>query len=251
MALSFDWAGVVADKPAQWLASGLVATLAVTVVASILATIIAVLLTAARCSPSAPLRGAGAVLVSIFRDSPLMVQILAWYFAAWNALPGDFKQWVMAEHPWANLPGDVTLMSPEFIASAVGLAVFGGVFISEEVRSGLAAVPRGQREAAVSQGLRDWTIFRRVLLPQGLSNAAQPVIGQYLNVMKLSSLTSAVGLAEITYQVRQIESFNSHALEAFAVGTILYLLIGVGMARVFALFIRPRVGRTRENSHVA
>lgn len=251
MALSFDWMGVLSGKPLEWLVSGLVATLAVTVVASIAGTIVAVFLTAARCSPSAPLRGAGAAVVSIFRDSPLMVQILAWYFAAWNALPGDFKQWVMAAHPWANLPGDVTLMSPEFIASAIALAVFGGVFISEEVRAGLAAVPRGQREAAISQGLREWTIFLRVLLPQGLANAAQPVIGQYLNLMKLSSLASAVGLAEITYQVRQIESFNSHALEAFAVGTALYLLIGVGLARTFALFIRPRVGHVGETSHAA
>ena len=53
------------------------------------------------------------------------------------------------------------------------------------------------------------------------------MVGQYLNLMKLSSLASGIGFAELTYQVRQIESYNAHALEAFAVGTALYLFAGV------------------------
>lgn len=67
------------------------------------------------------------------------------------------------------------------------------------------------------------------MLPQGLAHAWQPVVGQYLNLMKLSSLASGIGFAELTYQVRQIESYNAHALEAFTVGTVLYLLTGVLM----------------------
>ncbi|NHW17401.1 amino acid ABC transporter permease, partial [Escherichia coli] len=70
------------------------------------------------------------------------------------------------------------------------------------------------------------------LLPQGLANAWQPVVGQYLNLMKLSSLASGIGFAELTYQVRQIESYNAHALEAFTVGTVLYLLTGMLMGAV-------------------
>ncbi len=67
------------------------------------------------------------------------------------------------------------------------------------------------------------------MLPQALANAWQPIVGQYLNLMKLSSLASAIGFAELTYQVRQIESYNAHALEAFAVGTVLYLLFGLAL----------------------
>jgi polar amino acid transport system permease protein len=75
-------------------------------------------------------------------------------------------------------------------------------------------------------------LFRYILLPQGLANAWQPVVGQYLNLMKLSSLASGIGFAELTYQVRQIESYNAHALEAFTVGTVLYLLTGMLMGAV-------------------
>ncbi len=91
----------------------------------------------------------------------------------------------------------------------------------------MQSVPNGQREAALAQGFSTAGLLRHILLPQGLANAWQPVVGQYLNLMKLSSLASGIGFAELTYQVRQIESYNAHALEAFAVGTVLYLFTGV------------------------
>jgi polar amino acid transport system permease protein len=72
-----------------------------------------------------------------------------------------------------------------------------------------------------------------------MRNAWQPVVGQYLNLMKLSSLATGIGFAELTYQVRQIESYNAHALEAFAVGTVLYLALGLVMGGLFA-WLGPR-----------
>ncbi len=112
-----------------------------------------------------------------------------------------------------------------------GLGVFTSAFLVEEIASGLRAVSHGQREAALSQGFTPWQELRFILLPQGLGNARQPIVGQYLNLMKLSSLASGIGFAELTYQVRQIESYNAHALEAFAVGTALYLGAGGGDGR--------------------
>ncbi|MBL1563504.1 ABC transporter permease subunit, partial [Klebsiella pneumoniae] len=85
-----------------------------------------------------------------------------------------------------------------------GLGVFTSAFLVEEIASGLRAVSHGQREAALSQGFTPWQELRFILLPQGLGNAWQPIVGQYLNLMKLSSLASGIGFAELTYQVRQI-----------------------------------------------
>lgn len=87
-------------------------------------------------------------------------------------------------------------------------------------------------------------MFRYILLQQGLANAWQPVVGQYLNLMKLSSLASGIGFAELTYQVRQIESYNAHALEAFTFGTALYLLTGLVMGMVLVR-IGPHAKRKR------
>jgi len=81
-----------------------------------------------------------------------------------------------------------------------------------------------------------------------LNNAWQPVVGQYLNLMKLSSLATGIGFAELTYQTRQIESYNAHALEAFTVGSVLYLALGLVMSLLFNL---PRSWRamTRKEAY--
>lgn len=128
----------------------------------------------------------------------------------------------------------------------LGIGVFTSAFLIEEVESGLRSVPAGQREAALAQGFSAWRLFRYILLPQSLANAWQPVVGQYLNLMKLSSLASGIGFAELTYQVRQIESYNAHALEAFTVGTVLYLLTGVAMGMALV-----RIGPSVKRKHHA
>jgi polar amino acid transport system permease protein len=235
MGLSFDWKGVMTGEPLRWLASGLVTTCAVTVCAGILATVLAVVFVALRISSNPLAKYSAMGAISAFRNTPLLVQLLFWYFAAYGTLPPGARLWIMDDHPWALLPGGVTILTPEFIASTWGLGVFSAAFIAEEIRSGLLAVPSGQREAAASQGLGPWTILRRVLLPQAIGNAFEPVVGQYLNLMKLSSLACSIGLAEITYQVRQVESYNSHALEAFAVGTVLYLGLALVLERILNL----------------
>ncbi|MGO1310672.1 MAG: ABC transporter permease subunit, partial [Kluyvera intermedia] len=122
--------------------------------------------------------------VSIFRNTPLLVQLLFWYFAAWNFLPSELRNFINDPHEWSILPGNVWWLTPEFICSAWGLGVFTSAFLIEEVASGLRSVPDGQREAALAQGFSTAGLLRHVLLPQGLANAWQPVVGQYLNLMK-------------------------------------------------------------------
>ncbi|ANR77707.1 hypothetical protein BBB57_05200 [Kosakonia sacchari] len=235
MALHLDWAGVLTGQPAQWIISGFLTTLWVTVAGTVLATILTVLLLALRLAGGQVGRGAVAAWVSLFRNTPLLVQLLFWYFAAWNVLPQSFRQYVNDDHAFSILPGDVWWFTPEFLSSAWALGLFTAAFLVEEIQAGLHAVPRGQIEAAQSQGFGPLALFRWVLLPQGLQNAWQPVVGQYLNLMKLSSLATGIGLGELTYQTRQIESFNAHALEAFAIGSALYLLLGLVMSVLFNL----------------
>lgn len=224
---AMDWQGVLSGQPLQWIISGFLTTLWVTLAGIALATLLAVLLLTLRLTGNRVGGGVVNVWVSVFRNTPLLVQLMFWYFAAWNLLPREAINFINAEHPWSVLPGDVWWLTPEFICSAWGLGVFTSAFLVEEIAAGLQAVPGGQREAAIAQGFSSWKMLRHILLPQGLANAWQPIVGQYLNLMKLSSLASGIGFAELTYQVRQIESYNAHALEAFAAGTVLYLLTGI------------------------
>ena len=248
MGIHLDWAGVFTGQPAQWLTSGFLTTIWVTVIGVILATAMTVLLLALRLAGGRVGRAVVAGWVSLFRNTPLLVQLLFWYFAAWNVLPLAFRQYVNDDHVFSILPGDVWWFTPEFLSSAWALGLFTAAFLVEEIQAGLHAVPRGQIEAAKSQGFSDLALFRWVLLPQGLENAWQPVVGQYLNLMKLSSLATGIGFAELTYQTRQIESFNAHALEAFTVGSVLYLALGLVMSLLFNL---PRGWRAmaRKEAH--
>lgn len=248
MGIHLDWAGVFTGQPAQWLTSGFLTTIWVTVVGIILATAMTVFLLALRLAGGKVGRAVVAGWVSLFRNTPLLVQLLFWYFAARNVLPLAFRQYVNDDHAFSILPGDVWWFTPEFLSSAWALGLFTAAFLVEEIQAGLHAVPRGQIEAAKSQGFSDLALFRWVLLPQGLENARQPVVGQYLNLMKLSSLATGIGFAELTYQTRQIESFNAHALEAFTVGSVLYLALGLLMSLLFNL---PRGWRAmvRKEAH--
>ncbi|WES69485.1 amino acid ABC transporter permease [Superficieibacter sp. HKU1] len=241
-----DWQGVLTGQPLQWIISGFLTTLWVTVAGILLATVLAVLFLALRLAGGRVGNGLVAAWVSLFRNTPLLVQLLFWYFAAWNLLPLAFRDFINADHRWSILPGDVWWLTPEFICSAWGLGVFTSAFLIEEIESGLRAVTSGQREAALAQGFSTWRLFRLILLPQGLANAWQPIIGQYLNLMKLSSLASGIGFAELTYQVRQIESYNAHALEAFAVGTVLYLFTGI-IAGAILVRLGPKHARVAAN----
>ncbi|MBB1201267.1 amino acid ABC transporter permease [Enterobacteriaceae bacterium 89] len=232
--LHLDWHGVLSGQPLQWILSGYLTTLWVSLVGIALATVLALVLLTIRLGGGKAGFSFVAAWVSLFRNTPLLVQLLFWYFAAWNGLPDVLKSYVNADHNWSSLPGNVWWFTPEFLCSAWGLAAFTSAFLVEEIASGLNAVPAGQREAAIAQGFTKGGMLRNILLPPGLANAWQPVIGQYLNLFKLSSLASGIGFAELTYQVRQIESYNAHALEAFAVGTLLYLATGITIGMLLA-----------------
>ncbi|XBS71240.1 amino acid ABC transporter permease [Acerihabitans sp. KWT182] len=239
MSWHVDWAGVLTGQPLTWIVSGFLTTLYVTLAGGVLATLITLLMLALRLTPGRLGRAVAAAYVSVFRNTPLLVQLLFWYFAAWGALPQTWRFYIGDRHPWAVLPMNIPWLTPEFLCAAWGLALFTAAFLIEEIQAGLNSVPKGQTEAAVSQGFSQRQILAYILLPQGLVNAWQPLIGQYLNLMKLSSLASGIGFAELTYQISQIESYNAHALEGFAVGTGLYLLLGIVMGSLM-LWLGPK-----------
>lgn len=231
-----DWAGVLTGQPLQWIISGFLTTLYVSIAGSVLATLLVVLLIALRLSQSRLARGAVAAFVSVFRNTPLLVQLLFWYFAAYGALPQSWRFYIGDTHAWAVFPGNIPWLTPEFLCAAWGLGLFTAAFLVEEVQAGLNSVPKGQTEAAISQGFSRKTLLLSILLPQALTNAWQPITGQYLNLMKLSSLATGIGFSELTYQVSQIESYNAHAFEGFAVGTLLYLALGMILGGLMTVF---------------
>ena len=158
-------------------------------------------------------------------NTPLLVQLFFWYFASGEILPQALKIWLNTPHE-IELAG-LTLAWPsfEFIAGWFGLTLYSAPFIAEELRAGIAGIGRQQKSAALALGLTPWQSMRYVVLPQAVRIAMPPLLGQYMNVVKNSSLTMAIGVAELSYASRQVESQSLQTFEAFGVATILYIAI--------------------------
>lgn len=95
-----------------------------------------------------------------------------------------------------NFSGGMSL-SPEFLSLAFALSVYTATYIAEAIRSGIESVSKGQKEAAAAMGLSKKQALKLVILPQALRVAIPPIINQYLNLTKNSSLAAAIGYAEL------------------------------------------------------
>jgi general L-amino acid transport system permease protein len=129
------------------------------------------------------------------------------------------------------------VLSPEFLALAFALTIYTATFIAEAVRSGIEAVSHGQKEAAASMGFTPYQSLKLVVLPQAIRIAIPPIINQYLNLTKNSSLATAVGYPEIV-TVFAGTSLNQvgQAIEIIAMTMLVYLIISLGVSALLNWF---------------
>ncbi|GGY06429.1 amino acid ABC transporter permease [Paludibacterium paludis] len=218
--------GWLPARQLAFLADGLALTATLSLLVCVAATFLGTALAAAAGSRVVLLRYPARAFVLLHRNTPLMVQLLLWYFGAPGLLPEKAMFWLNTPHT-LETPGGVSLSWPSFevLAAFLALTFYAASFIAKEVEAGLAAVASGQREAARALGLDAWQAFRWVVLPQALAVIRRPLIGQYTGVIKNTSLTMAIGVAELSYRSRQVESETLLAFQAFAVATMLYLAL--------------------------
>ncbi|MDE9462188.1 amino acid ABC transporter permease [Xenorhabdus bovienii] len=216
---------LLAPEYLRWLWQGFLITLWLSACTIISSTFLGFMITAARDSQIKPLRWLVTAYTTVFRNTPLLVQLFFWYFASGQILPQAAMIWLNTSHeiPIAGL----TLAWPsfEFLAGFIGLTLYSAPFVAEELRAGIQGVGRGQKYAAHALGLTDWQAMRYVVLPQALKIAMPPLLGQYMNIVKNSSLTMAIGVAELSYASRQVETQSLQTFEAFGVATVLYIAL--------------------------
>lgn len=129
-----------------------------------------------------------------------------------------------------NFQGGLVL-SPEFLALTLALGVYTGAFIAEIVRAGILAVSHGQTEAAYALGIRPNFTMRLIILPQALRIIVPPLISQYLNLTKNSSLAIAVGYMDIVATIGGISlNQTGRALECMSIVLAIYLSISLSIS---------------------
>jgi His/Glu/Gln/Arg/opine family amino acid ABC transporter permease subunit len=217
----FDWSVLWSTQARQWLIEGVATTLAISALAWLLALALGILAGALRSLKLAPLRMLAAVYVEFFRNVPLLVWMFFWYFAVPPLLPQALQDWLY-DH------------GAEFAAGTAALGVYHGARFSEMIRAGIQAIPKTQLEAALSTGLSTAQAFRLVILPIALRLIVPPLTNETLNLLKNSSVALTIGVAELTFQTRQIETYTARAFEALTAGTLIYLILCLVIARVMA-----------------
>jgi general L-amino acid transport system permease protein len=223
---------------------GTLNTLRVALIGILFTTVLGTLVGVGKLSRNALVRLLCASYVELFRNIPLLLQLLMWYLLLTDMLPGLEQAWQLGgvylskgglSFPWwengtwsVPQPGAFAMegggsLTPEFLALLTGLTLYTAAFVAEVVRSGVQAVPRGQTEAALSLGLSRTQILRRITLPQALKVIVPPMTNQYLNLTKNSSLAVAIGYPDVVSIANTSLNQTGRALECIAVIMAVYL----------------------------
>ena len=216
MNYQFKWSVLWSGQSGSWLLQGVITTLEISALAWVLAAALGIVSGALRTVPFRPLRAVGTFYVEFFRNVPLLVWMFFWYFGVPPLLPRAAQDWIFNH-------------GAEFWAGMFALGVYHGARMSEVIRAGILAIPRTQFEAAVAMGLTTFQAYRlviRLIVP--------PATNESLNLLKNSSVALTISVAELTFQTRQIETYTAKAVEALTAGTLIYLILCVGIAAVMA-----------------
>jgi polar amino acid transport system permease protein len=198
------------------LARGLLMTFIVAIGSWLLAMTLAFILLTIRLTGVRAAEAAVAAYVSYHRNVPTLVQLLLWYFGIASLLPDALQEW-LGDH------------DAEAIFAVIGLGLCQAAYFSEDLRSGLRAVGRGQTEAARALGHSYTSMMRFVLMPQALRNAMPALVNHTVSLFKNSSLAMAIGVVELTHAVREVENESFRTFEVYLVATLLYLLCSLAL----------------------
>lgn len=193
---------VLADN-AGMLWAGFLVTLEVSALAFVVAMVLGVTVAVLRVAPVRALRRIGTAYVEFFRNIPLLVQLFFLFFALPSA--------------------GITI--PAFWCGVLALGIYTAAFVAEAIRSGIGAVPPGQLEAALASGLRYAQAMRLVVLPQAIRLTIPPLGNTVLNMIKNSSLVSAISIADILGAANLVGARTFSYVPLFVGAAVLYLLI--------------------------
>ncbi|MHC6227805.1 amino acid ABC transporter permease [Pseudomonas sp. X10] len=215
-----DLVGVTRHWAAGPLAWGLWTTLWISVVSGAFGLVIGLFAGLCRLSSNPTLRDLSTVYVELVRGTPLLVQIFIFYFFI----------------------GTVLNLSREF-AGVAALALFTGAYVAEIVRAGVQSIAKGQGEAARSLGLNTSQSMRHVILPQAFKRVLPPLAGQFISLVKDTSLVSVIAITELTKSGREAITTSFSTFEIWFCVAGLYLLINLPLSH-FASRLERRLAQS-------
>ncbi len=201
VAYRWNWSAVYRYR--GHLASGWLVTVAISLAALVLSTVIGVAFALVRRSRFLPLRYFGQLYVELVRGTPLLVQILIFFYVVADAFHVENR----------------------YVVGIMVLSFFSGAYISEVVRAGIESVGQSQLESARAIGLTQAQTYRYIILPQALRVTLPPLVGQFVSLIKDSSLLCIIAVNEFTQAARDVNSVTYSTLESYIPLAAGYLLL--------------------------
>lgn len=223
---NWDWQVFLQDTGGgetylDWMLSAWGWTLSVALLALIVALIFGSFIGIMRTLPNKWVVLLGDAWTELFRNVPLLVQIVLWYHVLPALIP-----------PLRSVPS--------FVLVVFALGFFTSARVAEQVRAGIQTLPKGQRYAGLAMGLTLPQTYRYVLLPMAYRIVIPPLTSESMNIIKNSSVAFAVSVAELTMFAMQAQEETSRGVEIYLAVTALYFLSAFAVNRV-AIFIEQRV----------
>ncbi|UUM32671.1 amino acid ABC transporter permease [Vibrio japonicus] len=181
---------------------GVFTTIEISIWSLIIALVLGLVIGLMRISSNPALKKLSIVYIEVIRGTPLLVQIFIVYFFIGTVL--DLER---------------------FTAGVIALSVFTAAYVAEIVRSGIQSIPKGQMEAARSLGMNYPKAMIYVILPQAFKQTLPPLAGQFINLIKDSSLVSVISITDLTKAGREVVSGSFAPFEVWFTVAALYLLL--------------------------
>ncbi|BCS96152.1 ABC transporter permease [Desulfoluna limicola] len=196
---------------------GLWITLKASFMAIILAMVIGIATGLMRISDNPALKWSAITYIELVRGSPLLVQLMIWYFVI-----GTLINRLLMDLGFSKIP---TLWF-----GILSLAIFTGAYTAEIVRAGIQSVNIGQMEAARSLGMSYPEAMRKVIMPQAINRILPALAGQFISLIKDSSLLGVISVRELTKVTREVVTANLQPFELWIVCAGLYLVLTFGFS---------------------
>jgi polar amino acid transport system permease protein len=197
----FNWIGILQYK--QKFIDGFIMTLLISFFALILSFIIGLFFAYGQNSKIILLRFFSRFYIEIIRGTPLLVQILIFFYVFANNLGFENR----------------------YIVGTFILAIFSGAYVCEIIRAAIQSVEKEQFETSLSLGMSQYQMYRYVIFPQAFKRMLPSLTGQFASIIKDSSLLSIIAISEFTMNAQEVEAITYSTLESYIPLAIGYLLI--------------------------
>ena len=197
--------------------SGLWGTLWISAVTVLLGLVLGMLVALMRMSRSKLLNAVSGVYIEVLRGTPILLQL---YFF------------------WIGLPKFVPFELSDTQCIVVALAVNASAFISEIIRAGIAAVDKGQWEAARSIGLSETHVMTQVILPQAVKNILPALCNEFISTVKGTSLASVFFVGELMTSFKTVQSATFLALQSLTIVGVIYFILNFVLSRLLKILER-------------